>query len=109
MGPAQGSNGVDWSALRTRYAKLLDDAVTRWDVNFVLGEFIGELNASHTYRGGGDEEKAPQRNVGMLGVDWELSSGAYRITTATQNSSVHRQRRAAEHEGRSVGELPGAG
>jgi tricorn protease len=72
-------HGVDWASLRTRYGKLLDDAVTRWDVNFVLGEFIGELNASHTYRGGGDEEKAPQRNVGMLGVDWELSNGAYRI------------------------------
>jgi len=72
-------HGVDWAALRARYAKLLNDAVTRWDVNFVLGEFIGELNASHTYRGGGDEEKAPQRSVGMLGVDWELSNGAYRI------------------------------
>ena len=48
----------------TRYGKLLDDAVTRWDVNFVLGEFIGELNASHTYRGGGDEEQAPKRSVG---------------------------------------------
>ena len=72
-------HGVDWAALRGRYAKLLNDAVTRWDVNFVLGEFIGELNASHTYRGGGDEEKAPQRSVGMLGVDWELSNGAYRI------------------------------
>ena len=45
--------------MRTRYGKLLDDAVTRWDVNFVLGEFIGELNASHTYRGGGDEEQPP--------------------------------------------------
>ena len=33
---------------------LIDAAVTRWDVNFVLGEFIGELNASHTYHGGGD-------------------------------------------------------
>ena len=54
-------HGVDWTALRERYGKLLDDAVTRWDVNFVLGEFIGELNASHTYRGGGDEEQAPQR------------------------------------------------
>ena len=39
-------------------AKFLDDAVTRWDVNFVLGELIAELNASHTYRGGGDEEQA---------------------------------------------------
>ena len=72
-------HGVDWKATRDRYAALLDDAVTRWDVNFVLGEFIGELNASHTYRGGGDEEEAPERGVGMLGVDWEVTNGAYRI------------------------------
>jgi tricorn protease len=48
-------------------------------VNFVLGEFIGELNASHTYRGGGDEEQGAKRGVGMLGVDWELADGGYRI------------------------------
>jgi tricorn protease len=65
--------------MRQRYGKLLDDAVTRWDVDFVLGEFIAELNASHTYYGGGDKEQAPSRNVGMLGVDWELVNGAYRI------------------------------
>jgi tricorn protease len=72
-------HGVDWSGLRGRYAKLLEDAVTRWDVNFVLGEFIAELNASHTYRGGGDEENPASRSVGLLGVDWELSDGAYRV------------------------------
>ena len=72
-------HGVDWKALRDRYATLLADAVTRWDVNFVLGELIGELNASHTYRGGGDEEKPAERSVGMLGVDWELANGAYRV------------------------------
>ena len=65
--------------MRERYLTLLDDAVTRWDVNFIIGEFIGELNASHTYHGGGDEEQAPKRSVGMLGVDWELANGAYRI------------------------------
>lgn len=72
-------HGVDWPALRDRYAKVLEGAVTRWDVNFVLGEFIAELNASHTYRGGGDEEQAPERGAGLLGVDWELAGGAYRI------------------------------
>jgi tricorn protease len=66
--------------MRDRYARLLDDAVTRWDVNFVLGEFIAELNASHTYRGGGDQESPPTRGVGMLGVDWALENGAYRIS-----------------------------
>jgi tricorn protease len=70
---------VDWPGLRQRYAALVDDAVTRWDVNFAMGEFIAELNASHTYRGGGDEESAPDRPVGMLGVDWAVENGAYRI------------------------------
>jgi tricorn protease len=74
-----GMHGVDWPGLRQRYGKLLEDAVTRWDVDFLIGEFIGELNASHTYHGGGDMEQAPQRNVGLLGVDWELANGAYRV------------------------------
>src|SRR5581483_7234194 len=33
-----GMHGVDWAALKNRYLKLLDDAVTRWDVNWVIGE-----------------------------------------------------------------------
>jgi tricorn protease len=74
-----GLHGVDWPALRARYQALIDASVTRWDVNFVLGEFMGELNASHTYRGGGDLEQPNQRNVGLLGVDWAVADGAYRI------------------------------
>jgi tricorn protease len=72
-------HGVDWKAVKDTYAKLIDASVTRWDVNYVLGEFIGELNASHTYNGGGDLESAPARGVGMLGVDWEIHQNTYRI------------------------------
>jgi tricorn protease len=72
-------HGVDWAKLRDQYAKLLDDAVTRWDVNFVIGQFISELNASHTYVSGGDLERGLSRGVGMLGVDWEVANGAYRV------------------------------
>jgi len=74
-----GMHGVDWNAMRERYGKLLADAVTRWDVNYVIGELIAELNASHTYRGGGDLENAPSRGVGYLGCDFALQKGAYRI------------------------------
>jgi len=73
-------HGVDWSALRDHYGELLNDTQTRWDVNFVLGELIGELNASHTYRRGGDTESAQRRGVGLLGVNWALESGVYRIS-----------------------------
>jgi tricorn protease len=72
-------HGVDWAGMRTRYGNLLDGAVTRWDVNFVIGELISELNSSHTYRGGGDLENGPRRGVGLLGIDWSLENGAYRV------------------------------
>lgn len=72
-------HGVDWQAMRQRYGRLIDDAVTRWDVNYVIGELIAELNASHTYRSGGDQEEPKQRAVGLLGVDWKLENGSYRI------------------------------
>ncbi|RPJ84046.1 MAG: peptidase S41, partial [Acidobacteria bacterium] len=75
----QAMHGVDWERMREQYGRLIEDSVTRWDVNFVLGEFIAELNASHTYRGGGDQEQAPSRGVGLLGVDWEVANGAYRV------------------------------
>lgn len=70
---------VDWNALRERYEALLADCVTRWDVNFLIGELIGELNASHAYRNGGDTEKPLEVGVGLLGVDFALDRGAYRI------------------------------
>jgi tricorn protease len=74
-----GMHGVNWNAMKERYMTLLDDAVSRWDVNWIVGEFVGELNASHTYHGGGDEQQPEKTSVGMLGVDWELADGAYRI------------------------------
>ncbi len=72
-------HGLDWDGLRAHYGNLVDDAVTRWDVNFVIGELIAEINASHTYVGGGDTESEPSMGVGLLGVDWALDDGAYRI------------------------------
>jgi tricorn protease len=53
--------------------------VTRWDVNYVIGELIAELSSSHTYRNGGDLEHDLQRGVGYLGVDFALENGAYRF------------------------------
>lgn len=72
-------HGVDWAGLRERYGALVEDAVTREDLNFILGELIAELNASHTYKGGGDLEEPRRRTVGMLGADFEREDGAWRI------------------------------
>jgi tricorn protease len=75
-----GMHGVDWNTMRSRYGKLIDDAVSRWDVSFVLGELIGELNSSHTYVQGGQYENGPRRNIGLLGADFALEGGYFCIT-----------------------------
>ncbi len=74
-------HGVDWAGVRERYEPMLNDCTVREDVSFVIGEMISELNVGHAYvRNGGDVEKSPSVNVGMLGVDYKLHDGAYRIS-----------------------------
>jgi len=77
----QSMNGVDWAAVRDKYAPLVDHAASRYDLTYILGEMIGELSNSHTYVGGGDLPEVPRVNVGLLGVDFELdvASGRYRF------------------------------
>ncbi|MCA9291490.1 MAG: PDZ domain-containing protein [Phycisphaerales bacterium] len=73
-------HGVDWTAMRDHYAPMVDHCVSRDDLNFVIGEFIAELNCGHSYRGGGDNDDDQSfMSVGMLGCDFELVDGAYRI------------------------------
>ena len=83
----ENMHGVDWDAVYTRYSGMLDDAVSRDDVSFIIGEMIAELNVGHAYYWGGDVESQPTRNVGMLGADYELEDGAFRITKILEGAA----------------------
>ncbi|MCB1052896.1 MAG: PD40 domain-containing protein [Acidobacteria bacterium] len=72
-------HGVNWNTMRERYGALIPYCASRFDVNFVIGELIAELNCSHTYRGGGDQENGKRMNVGLLGADFSLENGAFKI------------------------------
>ncbi|HUQ65140.1 MAG TPA: PDZ domain-containing protein, partial [Flavitalea sp.] len=72
-------HGVNWNQVKDRYSKMLEGAMTREEVNVILGEMIGELNASHTYKGGGDEEREKSNAVGYLGIDWQAAGKYYKI------------------------------
>jgi tricorn protease len=75
-------HGNDWEAMKVKYGRLISFASCRQDIQYIIGELIGELNTSHTYVFGGDRQRSAGRvNVGMLGVDWEENhaSGRYRI------------------------------
>ena len=74
-------HGVNWPAIRKQYAAMLADCATREDVAYVIGEMIAELNVGHAYvRSAGDAEKSPSVNVGLLGCDFELHKGSFRIS-----------------------------
>ena len=74
-------NGVDWPAVRAKYAVLVPYAQTRYDLTYVIGEMIGELHNSHTYVGDGDRPLAPRVPMGLLGAQLsrEPNSRYYRI------------------------------
>ena len=72
-------HGVDWPAVRARYEKMLGDAASREDVGYIISEMISELNVGHAYYSGPESEVTPSVPVGLLGADFELANGAYRV------------------------------
>ncbi|MEH6537614.1 MAG: PDZ domain-containing protein [Psychroserpens sp.] len=80
-------HGVNWNLMRERYGKLIAQSNTRNDVNIIIGDLIAELNASHTYTGGGDIDRSQRMNVGYLGADIELNNGAYQIKTILKGAA----------------------
>jgi tricorn protease len=75
-----GMHGLDWAAMKSKYGRLMRYASCRQDVEFIIGELIGELNTSHTYVYGGDRRRAAEPvSVGMLGADYEVDEASNRF------------------------------
>ena len=62
-------HGVDWPKVLTHYEQLINRISTRSELNDLIGEMIGELNAGHAYVFGGDIHRPKQISVGLLGAD----------------------------------------
>jgi len=72
-------HGVDWDKTHDQYDDLVDYALTKGDVNFILQNLIGELNSSHTYVGGGETDRPKNVGTGMLGINWKMENGGWKI------------------------------
>ena len=88
-------HGVDWNLMKERYSKMLEGAMTREEVDFVIGEMIGELNSSHTYHGGGDLQEETKVNVGYLGVNWHADGKYYKIKKIIRGASWDAEARSS--------------
>ena len=77
-----GMNGVDWPAMKEKYGSLVKYASCRQDIEYLIGELIGELSCSHTYVYDGENRReAEPVSVGMLGADYavDAASNRYKI------------------------------
>ncbi|MFG6413538.1 PDZ domain-containing protein [Roseateles sp. DC23W] len=74
-----GLHGLDWQAVYDRYLPQLAHVQRREDLNDLLVQMIGELQVGHNRVGGGDVHQETPLTVGLLGADYVIEKGRYRI------------------------------
>ncbi len=73
-------HGVDWNAMKKKYAVLLPYVKNRLDLNYVIGEMIGELCSGHAYVNPGELDRPERIPTGLLGAEISRDkSGFFRI------------------------------
>lgn len=92
----ENMHGVDWDSMREKYAVLLPYVKTRLDLNYLIGEMIGELNVGHAYINPGEYEKAARIPMGLLGaeISRDPSTGFFRIEKILEGTTWSRDLRS---------------
>lgn len=76
----ENMHGVDWKAIKAKYQVLVPYAKTRFDLNYIINEMIGELACGHAYVNPGECKRAERIPMGLLGAELSRDgSGYYRI------------------------------
>jgi tricorn protease len=77
---ATNYHGVDWNAEKAKYAAFLPSLASRSDLDRVIRWMLSELRVGHSYQGPGQRLENPARvGVGLLGADYEVANGKWRI------------------------------
>jgi tricorn protease len=74
-------HGADWQAIYEKYRPLLAYVGHRADLGYLIAMVGGELTVGHSYlTGAGDEPGEEPVSVGLLGADFAVENGRYRIS-----------------------------
>lgn len=86
---APNMQGLDWKAIRDKYAVLVPFVNHRADLTYIIGEMIGEINIGHSYVGGGDMPKAERIPLGLLGAAYkkDAATGYFQITNILKGAN----------------------
>lgn len=76
----ENMHGVDWKAMKQKYAVLLPYVKNRQDLTYLIGEMIGELNCGHAYVNTGEMDRPKRIKTGLLGAEISRDkSGFFRL------------------------------
>lgn len=88
-------HGMDWKGIYDKYRPLVDNVERRSDLDFILGELIGEVNAGHCYVNSGDEPKVKRISSGLLGCRFEDTGDKYyKINDILKGENWHKSFRS---------------
>jgi len=73
------AHGLDLAAAEKVYAPFVDGIASREDLNRLFEEMLGNLVLGHVFVNGGDTPEYPPVPVGLLGADFAIANGHYRI------------------------------
>jgi tricorn protease len=72
-------HGLDMDWAYKTYSLWIDHVKHRSDLNYVLDIFSGETSVGHSFVGGGDYPEVDKVPTGLLGADFIIENGKYRI------------------------------
>jgi tricorn protease len=91
----ENMHGVDWKSIKKKYEVLLPYVKNRLDLNYVIGEMIGELNCGHAYVSPGEADRPEKIKTGLLGAEiLRDKSGFFRIEKILQGASWDKKLRS---------------
>lgn len=84
----ENMHGLDWKAIKEKYAVLLPYVKNRLDLNYVIGEMIAELKSGHAYVNPGELDRPERIKTGLLGAEISRDkSGFFRLEKILEGSS----------------------
>jgi tricorn protease len=72
-------HGTNWHDAKERYGSLLQYVNHRADLNYLLDNMGAEIAIGHSYVRGGDMPAVPTSLGGLLGADFTIEGGRYKI------------------------------
>ncbi len=87
-------HGADWPAIYEKYHAWLPSVHHRSELSYLNALMLAEVASGHVRTGGGDMPETPVVQVGLLGADFAIEDGEFRIARILHGENWNPGRRA---------------